>query len=118
MIESYGPHERIRRKSEFSELYAKGLCQRGKYFTLIYLPGRSGHSRMAAVASRKVGGAVERNRARRRAKDLFRRNKNLLTSPLDILVIARRGLAGAPWPAIRDAYRTAIETIGRAGEAQ
>jgi len=68
---------------------------------------------MAAVASRKVGDAVERNKARRRAKDLFRRNKSLIVRPLDILVIARKSMADAPWTALREEYRKAIEAAGR-----
>jgi ribonuclease P protein component len=113
MIESFGPRERIRRKSEFSELYAKGQSYRGRYFTLVFLPGREEYSRMAAVASRKVGGAVERNKARRRAKDLFRRNKSLIVRPLDILVIARKSMPDAPWVSLRDEYRKAVEAASR-----
>ena len=113
MIESYGPRERIRRKKDFSAIYARGRSQKSRYFTLIYLPGDQGHSRMAAVSSRKVGGAVERNKARRRARDLFRRNKDLLKTPLDILVITRKAIVEAPWPALQAEFRAAIETIWR-----
>jgi len=115
MIESYGPSQRIRKKKEFSELYKRGRCARGKYFNLIYLPNSLGHCRMAVVTSRKVGNAVERNKIRRRARELFRRNKDLLGIPLDILLIAKKEIRSAPWAVLRDEYLAAAEAIGGSG---
>jgi ribonuclease P protein component len=69
---------------------------------------------MAAVASRKVGGAVERNKARRRAKELFRRNKVLIVRPVDMVVIARKSMVEAPWPDLRDDFLASLEAVGRA----
>ena len=89
MSETYDPRERIRKKKDFADLYERGGCYRGKYFNLIFRPNGLEFSRMSAVASKKVGDAVRRNRARRRARDLFRRNRTLLTFPMDILVISK-----------------------------
>jgi ribonuclease P protein component len=74
MSETYDPRERIRKKKDFADLYERGGCYRGKYFNLIFRPNGLEFSRMSAVASKKVGDAVRRNKARRRARDLFRRN--------------------------------------------
>ena len=112
MIESYGPCERIRKKKEFNELYKRGRCARGKYFNLIYLPNNFGHSRMAVVASRKVGNAVHRNKIRRRVRELFRRNKGLIKFSLDILLIAKKEIRFATWPVLRDEYVAAVQAIG------
>jgi len=111
MIERYGPQERIRKKKDFSDLYKKGSCARGKYFNLIFLPNGLGHSRMAAVTSKKVGNAVERNRIRRRARDLYRRNKDLLAYPVDILLIAKKDIKDATWQDLLLRYRSAVEAI-------
>jgi len=110
-VETYRPRERIRRKSEFAELYKKGRCDRGKYFNLIYLPSRLDYSRLAVVASRKVGNAVQRNRLRRRAKELFRRNKELLISPRDMLLIAKPGSGEASWAELRSRYLEALKGL-------
>jgi ribonuclease P protein component len=112
MLESYGPCERIRKKKEFSELYKRGRCARGKYFNLIYLPNSLSHSRMAVVASKKVGNAVHRNKIRRRVRELFRRNKGLLKSPLDMLLIAKKEIRSATWAVLRDEYVAAVQAIG------
>jgi len=112
MDESYRPHERIRKKTDFTELYERGRCDRGKYFNLIHLPNDLGYSRMAAVASRKVGNAVQRNRIRRRAKELFRRNKDLLISPLDLVLITKREMRDASWADLCGRFVEALRALG------
>jgi len=113
MSESYGPHERIRAKKDFQRLYKRGRCFRGKYFTLITLPNGLDRPRMAAVTSRKVGCAVVRNRFRRRARELFRRSKDLIDRPLDILVIARPEAGGLGWSDMKTEYLKALEAVRR-----
>lgn len=92
MKETLGPRERIRKKTDFSYIYKKGIRLRGTYFSLIYLPRPSGLSRLGVVASRKVGMAVVRNRIKRWMRDAFRRNKKLLGRPLDVVVVAKNGI--------------------------
>ncbi len=111
MIESYGPHERIRKKKDFTVLYKKGICARGRFFNLIHLPNGLGHSRMAAVTSKKVGKAVERNRIRRKARALYRRNREWLPYPMDMLIIAKKEFGEATWTELRERYRTAVQSI-------
>lgn len=113
MSETYSPRERIRKKKDFTELYRNGACFRGKYFNVIFKVNGLTHSRMAAVSSRKVGGAVQRNKARRRARTLFRANKSGLAVPMDLLVIAKKGIDEAAWCDVRDQYLAALLFIGR-----
>ncbi|HPW18634.1 MAG TPA: ribonuclease P protein component [Candidatus Aminicenantes bacterium] len=113
MNERLTPVERIRRKSDFAVLYGRGSRFRGRFFTLVFLRNGLDHARLAVVASRKVGGAVVRNRVKRRFRELFRREKGLLREPLDLIVIARPESGEAPWPELRDAYLSALATISR-----
>ncbi len=113
MNERLTPLERIRRKSDFASLYRDGGRFRGRYFTLVFLRNGLGYSRLAVVASRKVGPAVVRNRVKRRFRELFRRNKAFLGEALDLMVIARPESGGAPWPEIQEAYIYSVTTIFR-----
>jgi ribonuclease P protein component len=113
MNERLTPLERIRRKSDFASLYRDGGRLRGRYFTLVFRPSGLGHSRLAVVASRKVGPAIVRNRVKRRFRELFRRNKGLLGEPLDLIVIARPETGEAPWAELRDMFTSALTTILR-----
>jgi len=66
---------------------------------------------MSAVSSRKVGDAVRRNRARRRARELFRRNKDLLKTPMDMLLITRAEMVEAPWSLLQEQYAAFIASL-------
>jgi ribonuclease P protein component len=113
MNERLAPLERIRRKSDFARLYRDGSRFRGRYFTLVFSRNGLDHSRLAVVASRKVGPAVIRNRVKRRFRELFRRNKELFSEPLDLVVITRAESGEAPWPDLRDAYISSLTSILR-----
>lgn len=110
MKESFPPQERIRKKKEFLLLYHKGRRYRGQYFNLIYLPNQLAFSRMAVVVSRKIGKAVVRNKIKRRMRELFRRNKSILTHSLDILLVAKKNIESASWSELREHY---LEALGK-----
>ena len=73
---------------------------------------------MSAVSSRKVGNAVRRNKARRRVRELFRRNKDLLKTPVDMLIITRADLVDAPWPVLRGQYLADLDALSRGNSAR
>lgn len=104
MDEGLSFRARLRTKKEISAVYARGLRCRGRYFHIVCLPGPLEHSRAAFVAGRKVGGAVVRNKAKRRMRDLFRRNKSLLPGSMDMIFIAKTSIASASWEEIREDF--------------
>ncbi len=111
MEETLSPQERIRKKKDFLSLYKRGSRYRGRYFNLIYLSNDLHFSRMAVIASKKVGNAVKRNRIKRWMRVLFRRNKKLFENPLDIIFIAKKEILEASWPSLREDYFAAIKFI-------
>jgi ribonuclease P protein component len=111
MDETLSPQERIRKKKDFLSLYKRGSRYRGRYFNLIYLSNGLNFSRMAVIASKKVGNAVKRNRIKRKMRVLFRRNKKLLESPLDIIFIAKKEILEASRPSLQEDYFIAMEFI-------
>jgi ribonuclease P protein component len=108
MAESLCPRERIRKKKDFLVLYKKGYRYKSKYFNLIGLFNALTYSRAGVVASRKVGNAVVRNRAKRLMRELFRRNKGLLESPIDLLLVASAAIREASWPELEEEYLQAV----------
>lgn len=111
MDESLPPDERIRRRREFLSLYKNGKRYRGKYFKLIHFSNNLKTSRIGIVVGKKIGNAVVRNKVKRRMRTLFRRNKNLVKRPTDILIIFKREINETSWEELREDYIKALEFI-------
>jgi ribonuclease P protein component len=111
MDENFTPQERIRKKKDFLHLYKKGKRYRGKYFILIYLSNELTFSRVAVVASKKLGNAVQRNRTKRCLRALFRRNKELLEKPFDLIFIPRKEIHEAKWQNLEEDYMAALKYL-------
>lgn len=75
MAERLRPEERIRRRAEYERVYREGSRIHGRLFTVFVLPTRLDVSRLGIAATRKLGSAVRRNRAKRLVREVFRRNK-------------------------------------------
>ncbi len=65
------------------------------------------HSRLGIAATRKLGGAVQRNRAKRLIREVFRRNN--VAAGYDIVVIPKRELLGASLTVLEADYRNLLE---------
>lgn len=63
-----------------------------KSFTVFGLPNSAGTCRLGITVTRKVGGAVRRNRIKRRFRDVFRRNRLLLSPNIDLVVNAHASI--------------------------
>ena len=59
--------------------------------------GEGASLRLGVVTGRKVGEAVERNRARRRLREVFRRHRHLFAGSWDVVLVARRAILDASW---------------------
>ncbi len=72
--------------------------------------------RLGLTASRKVGGAVARNRARRRLREAARRLLPAAAAAgYDLVLVARAGTLRRPFAALLEDLRTALERLGVGG---
>lgn len=99
--------ERIRRRVEFQEIYAKGSKIHGRLATVFLLPREGSPGRLGVAATKKFGGAVQRNRAKRLIRDVFRRNK--LAPGFDVVVVPKREMLATSQIAFEAEYRQIIE---------
>jgi len=72
-------------------------------------------SRLGVVTSRKIGGAVERNRARRLMRECFRRHQLELVQPVELVLIARNSINGRGFGDVEKDYLQALHRAGLTG---
>ncbi len=104
--------ERIRRRPEFERVYDEGARISGRFMTVFLLATERPGPRLGIAATRKMGNAVERNRAKRLAREIFRRHK--LTAGYDIVIVPRREMLDAPFASLEADYDRALERRGTA----
>jgi len=102
---------RIRRRPEFLRVYEHGLRVRARLMTVIALPNTQSASRLGIAATRKLGGAVVRNRAKRLIRELFRNAE--APQGLDIVVIPRPDMLDADFSTLESEFRYALRRVGR-----
>jgi ribonuclease P protein component len=114
VTERLQPHERVRRRADFEQIYARGTKRHGRFMTVFVL-ARDGEgpavARLGVAATRKLGGAVVRNRAKRLSRELFRRHKP--PTGLDVVVVPRREFLTADFPSLERDY--VVLLAGRGG---
>jgi ribonuclease P protein component len=105
------------RKKEFEEAYSSGLKLHGRLFIAYIRMRRGGKLRLGVVASRRVGGAVERNRAKRLLREVFRKNKPEKSVSADVILIARSSIKGAKYSEVeKDYIQGVLRTLEKACE--
>lgn len=98
-----GPDVRLRRwqrltsPAEFEETYAQGKSGAARTLVMWLRHGPGASLRLGVVASRVVGNAVQRNRAKRRLREVWRLNRHRFRGDLDVILVARRSILKASW---------------------
>ena len=100
---------RVRRRGEFTHVFENATRVQGRYFTVLMAPSKGRQVRLGIVASRKLGDAVRRNRAKRLIREVFRRTPPLPgRQGVDVVVIPRRELFDAVYSSLETDLRGAI----------
>ena len=79
----------LKRNSDFRRLYRSGKSVATKLLVFYARRGRRGSNRVGITVTTKLGGAVHRNRVRRRIREIYRLNEARLAAGYDIVIVAR-----------------------------
>ncbi len=115
MSQAFGRDVRLRARAQFTAVQDTGRRVSSRYLTLLGMANGLGRDRLGIIASRRIGNAVARNRAKRRLREIFRRGEpDVIPSgqpSLDLVAIARRDLAAAPFADVRADVQTAVRKL-------
>lgn len=100
--EAFPRSRRIRARRDFRDAYENGAKQHGRLVAVFARSRPEGGLRLGITATRRVGGAVERNRARRRVREIFRRWRAVTPdTAADVVVNVFASATRAPYAALR-----------------
>lgn len=118
---------RIRKRREYQRVQQDGHRLKLPHFVFVLQARTEGgaSARLGITASRKVGGSVVRNRAKRLVREAFRSTPGLFPKDIDVVVIVRQApetqrlsdVVGE-WRAAERALRSRIDQARRARDAE
>jgi ribonuclease P protein component len=102
------------------------MVYRGRLFSVHFLPTILGNPslgtpRLGLSVSKKVGGAVKRNKVRRRLKEIFRSSMKSLPEDADFVISARPLAAEASFEELNEEFLRSLRRLGKStgsGEAR
>ena len=108
----------LKKNSDFRRLYAKGKSSVNRYLAVYCRRNGREVNRLGYTVSAKLGGAVVRNRVRRRLREIARLNAPSMKTGWDIVVVARSRAVAATYAELERAYRDACAALGLVREAE
>jgi len=103
---------RLQRASEFQRVRRHGKSHAHPLVVVVVAPSGELSSRIGITASRAMGTAVRRNRARRRLRAALRPLLPALRPGYDLVITARRPLLEASWAEVCEVLGVLLQRAG------
>ena len=102
----------VKENYEFRRIYRKGKSAVSPWLVLYCQKNRQGRTRLGITVSTKLGKAVVRNRVRRRLREIWRLNKDVLQPGWDIILVARGRAVRSSYKKLNDTYLQLLAETG------
>jgi ribonuclease P protein component len=103
--QSFSKAKRLTQPEEFSAVKFQGRAYRGPLLILGVLVQKEEKAfRAGFVTTKRIGGAVVRNRVRRRLRDIVRKEQQRLRAGFWIVLVARPRAASASYRELKDEW--------------
>jgi len=109
---------RLLKHADFDRVYKQGRRHFSSHITVFYLRQAEGSSpeqcaRVGFTVGKVLGGAVDRNRIKRRLRDAVRQRRSLLKSAVDVVINPKKSVLKMEFAGLLDEVGRAFETIAR-----
>lgn len=109
---TFKKREKLAKSKEFQRVFECGRSFGSSTVAFYYCENDRGFPRAGFIASKKVSKrAVDRNRAKRLMREVFRLNKHKL-KPVDIVFIARKGILGKKYGDVEKDFLSLAKKAG------
>ena len=102
----------IKENRTFRRIYSKGRSAVTPFLVLYCRPNGQDHNRLGVTVSTKLGGAVTRNRARRRLREVYRLAQPELKQGFDFVLVARTRCVNGPYQKLTAAFQKGCKQLG------
>lgn len=102
----------IHQNTDFRRVYGRGKSCKSPALVVYALKNRAGICRIGITTSKKLGGAVERNRCRRIIKEAYRHLAPECTGGWDIVFVARYKTVHLKSTDVEKAMRSQLRQLG------
>ena len=80
---------KIKKRKQFNYIFKSGQAVHASSMTLVFTKGTNKEFMVGFSASKKVGNSVMRNKARRRMREVARKNEQLFSSNMCYIFVAK-----------------------------
>ena len=101
----------LKKNYEFRRLYDKGRSAATAYLVVYCRKNGSTQNRVGFTVSTKLGGAVVRNRVRRRLREVFRLNDSRVKQGYDFILVARTRAVTSSFEELMRTYRKLLKEL-------
>lgn len=105
--------ERLAKAAAFRRVFRRGLRLDGPLFLLLAAENDRGLNRLGLAASRRLGPATVRNRAKRLLREAFRRNAFDVGRALDVVLVPKPDIASRTLTEVEREYRERLRRLAR-----
>jgi len=104
---------RLLKHSDFERVYKQGRRHFSSHMTVFYLRQAEGGARVGFTVGRVLGGAVQRNRIKRRLREAVRLRRSALQGPVDVVINPKKSVLTVEFPVVVEEVSRAFDLIAK-----
>jgi len=106
--ESFSGKNRLRNSNDFRRVFSRGKRTATPFFILYILPNQLPFPRLGIQVKAKIASAPRRNYLKRIVREVFRRLKNEMRTPIDVILIAQKEMKDLDYHRFETEFRKAL----------